>query len=162
MTERFPSSAEQTGAWRVGRAGNREDDLLRAARVEEMVAQTHERAADLYEAWSGRQNSADAMDFDHRAQRHRELAEAARSVERLAERTLSVFEARVHVGSGRTGKAQHLAGLAALGRLRVLIERRIAVAVEAGRQEAATWAEIAVALGVTRQTAHERYRHRPQ
>lgn len=158
---RLPAaSAPIDDAGRSG--GGEEDDLHRAARVEEMVARTHERAADMYESWSGRQNGADAIDSTHRAQRHRDLAVMARSVERLAQRTVDGFEARVHVGSGRTGKAQHLAILAALGRLRSLVDRRIAATVAAGRREAATWAEIATALGVTRQTAHERYRHRAE
>lgn len=136
----------------------REDDLHRAARVEEMVARTHERAADLYEAWAGRQSIADPGDFDQRAQRHRQLAASSRSVERLAERTLDAFDVRVHVGSGRTGRAQHLAALTALERLRALVGRRIATTVGAARGEGATWAEIAATLGVARQTAHERYR----
>jgi hypothetical protein len=66
----------------------------------------------------------------------------------------------VDVGSGRTGKARHLVVLAALERLRTLADRRIAETVAAGRRATATWAEIATALGIARQTAHERYRHR--
>ena len=140
--------------------GHPDDVQRRAAKLEEMVARTHDRAADLYETWSGRQKPAAAVEFDQRARRHRELAAASRSIEHLAERTLSGFVARVDVGSGRTGKVRHLVVVAALERLRTLTDRRIAETVAAARHEAATWTEIATALGVTRQTAHERYRHR--
>jgi hypothetical protein len=125
-----------------------------------MVARTHERAAELYEAWSGRPGAAGSADLEHRARRHREIAAAARSVDRLAERTLQGFEARVDTGPQGSGKARHLVVLAAWERLRVRVDRRITDTVAAGRREGATWAEIAAALGVTRQTAHERYRRR--
>lgn len=144
-----------------GRSGDVDaDNLRRTVHVEEMVARTHERAADLYESWSQRQNGEGALDFEQRVRRHRELAVTARSVDRLAERTVSGFEVRVQAGSGRTAKGRLLDVLAALGRLRALVDRRIAETVGAGRREGATWAEIAAALGVTRQTAHERYRRR--
>ncbi len=137
-----------------------DDSLRRVAQVEEMVARTHERAAELYETWSGRQVALGAAELEQRARRHREIAAATRSVERLAERTLQGFEARVDAGPQRTGKARHLVVLAAWERLRVLVGRRITDTVAAARRDGATWTEIAAALGVTRQTAHERYRRR--
>ncbi len=140
--------------------GGIDDSLRRVAQVEEMVARTHERAAELYETWSGRQGASGSAELEHRARRHREIAAAARSVERLAERTLKGFEARVDVGPQRSGKARHLVVLGAWERLRVLVDRRVTDTVVASRREGATWAEIASALGVARQTAHERYRHR--
>ena len=163
----FDLAAQQAGTCPAGTpadlVGTPPDDVLRrAAQLEEMVARTHERAADLYETWSGRQNPAGAVEFEQRARRHRELAAASRSVEHLAERTLSAFAARVDVGSGRTGKARQLVVLAAFERLRALTDRRIAETVVSARRDAATWTEIAAALGVTRQTAHERYRHRSE
>jgi hypothetical protein len=54
------------------------------------------------------------------------------------------------------GKAGHLAALAALDRLRRVLDGRIEELVAVGRGEGASWAEIGAALGVTRQTAHER------
>ncbi len=140
--------------------GGIDASLRRVAEVEEMVARTHERAAELYETWSGRQGAPGSADLEHRARRHREIAAAARSVERLAERTLKGFEVRVDVGPQRSGKARHLAVLAAWERLRALVDRRITDTVVASRREGATWTEVASALGVTRQTAHERFRHR--
>jgi hypothetical protein len=145
--------------WPPGDSG---DTVRRAAQLEEMVARTHERAAELYETWLERQGGrAGSVDLERRARRHRELAATARSAERLAERTLREFQMRIETGSPRTGKARHLLALSALEGLRVLINSRIAETVGLGRREGATWAEIAAALGVTRQTAHERYRHRP-
>jgi hypothetical protein len=99
------------------------------------------------------------MALEHRARRHREIAEVSRSVERLAERTLTGFEARLN-HSGANGRAETLAALAALDRLRVMLSHRVDETVEACRREGATWADIGSALHVTRQTAHERYHHR--
>jgi hypothetical protein len=130
-----------------------------AAQVEEMVARTHERAAELYESWVGRRRGEPDLDgMERRAQMHREMAAAARSVERLAERALDGFHARVEAGTAATGKQRSLRTLAAWERLRVLISQRIACSVDVNRRDGATWAEIAAALGVTRQTAHQRFR----
>ena len=79
----------------------------------------------------------------------------------MAERTVRGFEARVESGSSRPGKGRCLAALAALNRLRELVSRRIDEKVKGGRREGATWTEIASALRVTRQTAHQRYRDPP-
>jgi hypothetical protein len=134
------------------------DPAEAAAQVEEMVARTHERAAELYESWVGRRGGAVLEGLERRAQVHREMAAAARSVERLAERALDGFHARVEAGTAATGKQRSLRTLAAWERLRVLITQRIACSVDVNRREGATWAEIATALGVTRQTAHQRFR----
>jgi hypothetical protein len=142
-------------------AGDTGDPVRRVAQLEEMVARTHERAAELYETWLGRQATAGSVDLQRRAQRHREIAATARSAERLTERALREFQTRIETVTPRTGKARHLLTLSALEGLHALISSRIAETVGASRQEGATWAEIAAALGVTRQTAHERYRHRP-
>src|SRR4051794_14787471 len=50
-----------------------------AALVEEMVARTHERAAELYESWLKRRGAPRGEGLERRAQVHRELADAARS-----------------------------------------------------------------------------------
>jgi Homeodomain-like domain-containing protein len=76
----------------------------------------------------------------------------------LAERALDGFQARVEAGTAAIGKQRSLRTLAAWGRLRILISERIAGSVAMNRREGATWAEIAAALGVTRQTAHQRFR----
>jgi hypothetical protein len=138
--------------------GGTEGTDRRVAQLEEMVARTHERAAELYETWLARQVDTRSRDLEWRAQRHRELAAKVRSVERVAARTLDGFESRIETGTPRAGKARQLLVLSALERLRVLVDARIATTVEAGRREGATWAEIAAALGITRQSAHERYR----
>ena len=132
--------------------------LRHVAELEEMVARSHERAAELYESWVKHPLDDRGLGLERRARMHRELAAAGRSVERLAERTLSGFEARVEAGTPKPGKVRGLVTLAALERLRVLINQRIEQLVAANRREGATWAEIATALHVTRQTAHQRYR----
>jgi hypothetical protein len=136
-----------------------DESVRRLAQVEEMVARTHERAAELYETWLDQQVGGVPGGLEQRAQRYRENAAAARSGERIAARMLSSFEARIDALPNR-GEARHLVALAALERLRVLTDRRIEETVAAGRRSGLTWAQIAAALGVTRQTAHERYRHR--
>ena len=136
------------------------DRLRQVAQLEEIVARTHECAAELYEIWSKQHTATQPGALVHRARRHREIAAATRSVDRVAEHTLRGFEARVEAGRPTTGKARHLVALSALERLRALMERRIEETVTAGRREGATWAEIASALRVTRQTAHQRYRRR--
>lgn len=152
----------QTDALRASRPGalGETDRLRQVAQLEEIVARTHECAAELYEIWSKQHTTAQSGGLVHRARRHREIAAAARSVDRVAEHTLRGFEARVEAGRPTTGKARHLVALSALERLRALMERRIEESVTAGRREGATWAEIATALRVTRQTAHQRYRRR--
>jgi hypothetical protein len=126
--------------------------------VEEMVARTHERAAELYESWVKRRGGGRLDGLERRAQVHRELAAAARSVDRLAERVLDGFQARVEAGTAATGKQRSLRTLAGWERLRILIAERIEQSVAVNRREGATWAEIAAALRVTRQTAHQRFR----
>jgi hypothetical protein len=137
-----------------------DDPLRRVAELEEMVARTHERAAQLYETWSAQQVGATLDGLEQQARRHREMAAASRSAEGLIERTVDGFVARVDTGTFATVKVRHLVALAALERLRTVTSLRIADTVSAGRREGATWAEIAAALGVTRQTAHERFRRR--
>jgi hypothetical protein len=133
--------------------------LRHVAELEEMVARSHERAAELYESWLRQPRDDRRLALERRARMHRELAAAGRSVERLAERTLNGFEARVEAGTPPThGKAGALVTLAALERLRVLITQRIEQLVATNRREGATWAEIAAVLKVTRQSAHQRYR----
>jgi hypothetical protein len=129
-----------------------------AAQVEEMVARTHERAAELYESWGRRRGETVLDDLERRAHAHREMAAAARSVERLAGRALDGFHARVEAGATVSGKQRSLRTLAAWERLRVLITQRIECSVDVNRRAGATWAEVAAALGVTRQTAHQRFR----
>lgn len=132
--------------------------LRQAAQLEEMAARTHERAAELYESWLKHRGRTQRGGLEHRARMHREIAAATRSVDCLAERTLRGFEARLEAGTPSTGAARSLVTLSGLGRLRDLIERRIAEWVAAGRREGASWAEIGTALRVTRQTVHQRYR----
>jgi hypothetical protein len=134
--------------------------LDRVARLEEMVARTHDRAAELYEAWLEQNVAVRREELGFRAHRHRQLAAAARSVAHLTERTVRGFEARVLAGAPASGKARHLVTLSALQRLRQFVDTRIEECVAAGRQEGASWSEIATALRVTRQTAHQRYRDR--
>jgi hypothetical protein len=155
-------TGRQSGRMVESASRNTDDTVRRVAQLEEMVARTHERAAELYETWLERQVTDGPADLQRRAQRHREIAATARSAERLAERTLREFQTRVDTGTPRTGKSRHLLALSALEGLRVLINSRIAGTVGISRREGATWADIAAALGVTRQTAHERYRHDSQ
>jgi hypothetical protein len=74
-------------------------------------------------------------------------------------RALVMFEERIDGASSETGKARQLIVLTALARLALLVDRRTARRVSACRREGASWADIARALRVTRQTAYERYRH---
>jgi hypothetical protein len=136
-----------------------DETARRLAQVEEMVARTHERAAELYEAWLDRQAGGPPDEFQQRVRLHRETASAVRSGERLAPRVLRAFEERI-AALPNVGEARHLVVLAALARLRMLTDRRIEETVAAGRRSGATWTQIAAALGVTRQTAHQRYRDR--
>lgn len=145
---------------RPPRPTGRDDALRKVAQLEEMVARTHERAAEMYETWLEQRSDTPTDPLRNRARRHREQAVAVRSFRRLAVRSLQGFETRVATGASTSGKARHLAVLAGLEYLRDLLDRRIAEVVATGRQEGASWTEIGSALGVTRQTAHERYRHR--
>jgi hypothetical protein len=131
--------------------------LREAAELEEWAARAHERAAGLFEFWL-RQDRSRSAGLEQRARMHREIAAATRSVERLAERTLRGFQARIGLGTPSDEKGRALLLLAGLERLRVLIDRQIEETVAVGRRGGASWAEIAKALGVTRQTAHQRYR----
>jgi hypothetical protein len=160
LLERARATRADVAAQRRGlHTADADESERRIAQVEEMVARTHDRAAEMYENWVERHVNARFEGLEHRARRHRELAAAARSIDNLAERTVRGFEARVEVGAP-VGKARQLVALSALQRLRVLLEQRIEETVVAGRREGASWAEIATALRVTRQTAHGRYRHR--
>jgi hypothetical protein len=143
------------------RGADGEDGQRRVAELEEMVAAAHDRAADLYETWQRRHIGESRDALEALARRHRELAQATRSIERLADRTLAGFEARVDASSTVRGKHRHLVALGALERLRVVISRRLEETVDACRRDGASWADIGSALHVTRQTAHERYRRRP-
>jgi hypothetical protein len=136
------------------------DGAHRIAELEEMVARTHERAAELYEGWVRLQPGPQTVGLEARARRHRERAAAARSFERLAERAVQRFEVGIAAGTPLQGKARQLVVLAALECLRRLLDGRIEEVVAAGRREGASWAEIGASLRVTRQTAHERYRSR--
>jgi hypothetical protein len=131
---------------------------FRVAALEEMVARTHERAAELYESWLEQRPGVRSAELTARARGHRERATAARSPDLLGERTVHRFEVAVAAATPEKGKAGHLVVLAALNRLRRVLDARIESLVVAGRGEGASWAEIGAALGVTRQTAHERYR----
>jgi hypothetical protein len=159
---RFGPSAdgEATSAGRPvePRPADPDHALREAARLEEIAANAHERAAELYESWLKQRGRALSGGLEHRARMHREIAAATRSIECLAERTLRGFEARIEAGTPDSGKQRSLVTLSALGKLRVLLERRIEEGVAVGRRAGATWAEIAAALHVTRQTAHQRYR----
>ena len=137
--------------------------LQQVARLEEMAAQTHERAADLYERWLEMRGDAAPAALRNRADRHRNLAAAGRSVPRLAVRTLQGFEARLATLVPMPGKAHDLAVLAGLDHLRRLLDRRIEEVVAGCRRQGVSWAEVGAALRVSRQTAHERYRaHSPE
>jgi len=126
--------------------------------VELAVAAAHQRAAEVYESWLRYGGSAlSKEDLAQRARVHRDRLGASRSVDRLVERTLAMFERRI-VAPER-GAAEGLVVLAALARLKMLLGRRIDSQVDACRGKGASWADIASALGVTRQTAHQRYRH---
>jgi hypothetical protein len=133
----------------------------RVARLEAMAAAAHERAAGLYESWLKRHAGASPAALEHRSQGHREIADVSRAVERLAERTLTGFEARLYDETA-DDRSRSLAALAALDQLRVLVSHRVDDTVEACRREGATWENIGSALHVTRQTAHERYRRRTE
>ena len=132
----------------------------RIAQIEEMAAAAHERAAELYESWLKHHTGAPLAALEHQARRHREIADVTRSVERLAARTLTGFEARLDHGGASDLRSGNLAALAALDRLRALVSHRVDETVEMCRREGATWEDIGSALHVTRQTAHERYRRR--
>jgi hypothetical protein len=132
----------------------------RVAQLEQMAAATHERAAELYESWL-KHHSGAPLAARELARQHRGIAGANRSVERLAERTLTGFEARLDAGAS-AGADKGLVALAALDRLRVMVSRRVDETVEACRREGATWEDIGCALHVTRQTAHQRYRRRAE
>jgi hypothetical protein len=138
--------------------GSGREALRKVAQVEEMVARTHERAAELYESWL-EQRSDGTGSLRARAERHREQAADVRSVLRLAARSLDGFEMRLSAGTPATAKGRHLVVLAGLQHLRHLLDRRIDEMVAASREDGASWAEVASALRVARQTAHERYRH---
>lgn len=56
-----------------------------------------------------------------------------------------------------TGTEEPLAGLAASAQLRKEIEQGEAVLVRRARNQGATWAEIAEALGVSKQAIHKKY-----
>ena len=146
------------GGRSAGPAGD--EAMHRAAVFEEMVAQTHERAADLYESWLDSRTGARVRGLEERVRMHRERAAAARSFGRLTERTMRVFEAGAMAAAPSAGKVRQLVALAALERLRDALDGRIEEVVAAGRHEGASWAEIGTALRVTKQSAHERYRHR--
>jgi hypothetical protein len=134
----------------------------RIAQFEEMAAATHERAAELYESWLKHNTGTSLAALEHRARQHRDIADVSRSVERLAERTLTGFEARLDRGGASDQRSGNLAALAALDRLRALVGHRVDETVEMCRHEGATWEDIGSALHVTRQTAHERYRRRTE
>jgi hypothetical protein len=136
-----------------------DERLRRAAQMEEMVARTHERAATLYESWVEYYGDKATAELQQRARMHREIADAVRSVDRLAERTIRGFEARVEAGTSKTGKARCLLALSTLEHLSVLIARRIEERVAACRHQGASWAQIAAALHISRQSAHQRFRH---
>lgn len=131
----------------------------RIAQIEEMAA-AHERAAELYESWLKHRTGAPLAALEHQARRHRQIADVTRSVERLAARTLTGFEARLDHSGASDQRSDNLAALAALDRLRALVSHRVDETVEMCRREGATWEDIGSALHVTRQTAHERYRRR--
>lgn len=127
------------------------------ALLEELVARNHERAAMLYESWmKGRDDSRDDG-LARRARASRALVERARSPERLAERALEWLEARVVAGHTSPDGSASLRTLAVLERLRALVDERIAECVAASRDEGATWAQIAAALRMRRQSAHQRF-----
>ena len=177
-TARSRESRNQAGQPSVGRApaGNVMDRRAFQDRVERVnavaesaerwvveaelaVAAAHQRAAEVYESWLQHRVSAFSKEeLAQRAQAHRDKLAASRSVDRLGERALAMFERRV-VGAPERGAAPGLVVLAALARLKMLLTQRIDRPVEACRRRGASWADIACALGVTRQTAHQRYRH---
>lgn len=138
--------------------GTESEPVRRAEDLEELVARTHERAAELYESRLRRRGGVGPPELEHRARMHRELASMIRSVGHLTERTVGGFEARVEVGAAEAGAARALVVLSALDRLRLLVVRRIEERVVVCRREGASWAQIAAALGVSRQTAHARFR----
>jgi hypothetical protein len=138
----------------------RDDTLRKVAQLEETVARTHERAAELYERWLEQEGDAAEESLRSRARRHREQAAEVRSVQRLAARSLKGLESRIVAGVSMEGKARTLAVLTGLEHLRRLVDRRIEDVVAVARQEGASWAEVALALRVSRQTAHERFRSR--
>jgi hypothetical protein len=152
---------ETVGAERAGALADGREPPVQGEPAEllgEMVAKTHERAAALYESWIERRGDRSHDDLVDRARAHRERADAARSVERLAERALQWFEARAAAGSAASGKVRSLRMLSALERLRALIDHRIEDRVALSRRDGATWAEIAEALRMRRQSAHQRFR----
>jgi hypothetical protein len=127
--------------------------------VELAVATAHRRAAEVYESWLQQGLSVfSRQELARRAQLHRDELVESRRVERLVERTLRMFEGRVVAAGPERGKVPGLLVLGALARLKTALGNRIDAQVGVCRDTGATWADIAAALGVTRQTAHERYR----
>ena len=138
----------------------RDDVLRKVTQLEEMVARTHERAAELYEKWMEQRGDPAESPMRNRARNHREMAAEVRSVHRAAAKSLRGLEIRIAAGVSVAGKTRSLAVLTGLDHLRRLLDQRIEEVVAVGRREGASWTEIASALRVTRQTAHERYRDR--
>jgi hypothetical protein len=131
-----------------------------ATEVEMAVAQVHQQAAQLYESWLERPISPLARErLARRTRTHRDRLASGPAVERLVERTLTLFEDRAGAGTTAGREASGLIVLAALKRLQTAVDRRIEAYVAASRREGGSWAEIASALQVTRQAAHERFRH---
>jgi hypothetical protein len=112
-----------------------DDALRKVAQLEETVARTHERAAELYERWLEQKGDAAEESLRSRARRHREQAAEVRSVQRLAARSLKGLESRIVAGVSMEGKARTLAVLTGLEHLRRLVDRRIEDVVAVARQE---------------------------
>jgi hypothetical protein len=65
---------------------------------------------------------------------------------------------RLAAGSGQAGGGDPLAALSDIGQLRRLLDETELEAVREARRAGKSWAEIAIKLGVTRQSAWERWR----
>jgi hypothetical protein len=89
----------------------------------------------------------------------RDHARDRAGADRQAEFVLMVFERAVTRWQHSAG-VRELALLAALVRLDQRVRQRIDELVDACRHDGATWAEIASALGTSRQAAHERFGRR--
>jgi hypothetical protein len=114
------------------------------------TAPTQHEATALH-AWSRRLGDQARQLHDHVELQRREFRR------RLAQHLLSSYERDLRRTSSRDAKLATLERLSALHDLQAILQEHIFVAVADSRARNATWAEIGGALGVTRQSAHQRY-----
>jgi hypothetical protein len=95
---------------------------------------------------------------EQRRQLHeRVLVQRSEFRSQLAHHVLHTYEHGVRHGGPRDTKLAALELLGALHDLQAIVQEHIRAAVDECRIRHATWAQIGDVLGVTRQSAHERY-----